>query len=217
MMNAQVVFDEDPAVSRKLKHDLCQQLHMAGGIAAWASENCCLAGSWLEATMHPDFTPATIVGFEGRTVSTLLPLSTRIGLGRKGSQLINADYPRARWWHHITLSDSTIWTWMAEAGFAWKRQQRWFPDTAKHDPAFAEKRGPSSSGTAYRSFKARCSRSRVHSANGYPNVCGFWSARRINWLRAVVNQPERCRFRIDIHTGNNANARNDPVRIAAVL
>lgn len=42
----------------------------------------------------------------------------------------------------IHLSDSTIWTWMDEEGFQWKRQQSWFPDVKKHDPEFVEKRGP---------------------------------------------------------------------------
>ena len=39
------------------------------------------------------------------------------------------------------LSDSTIWTWMDEEGFNWKRQQSWFHDADKHDPEFVEKRG----------------------------------------------------------------------------
>lgn len=42
------------------------------------------------------------------------------------------------------LSDSTIWTWMDEEGFHWKRQQSWFHDAEKHDPEFVEKRGASS-------------------------------------------------------------------------
>jgi transposase len=41
----------------------------------------------------------------------------------------------------VHLSDSTIWTWMAEEGFEWKRQQSWFHDVEKHDPEFVEKRG----------------------------------------------------------------------------
>jgi len=41
----------------------------------------------------------------------------------------------------VHLSDSTIWTWMAEEGFQWKRQQSWFHDVEKHDPEFVEKRG----------------------------------------------------------------------------
>jgi transposase len=43
--------------------------------------------------------------------------------------------------HGVHLSDSTIWTWMDEEGFKWKRQQSWFHDAAKHDPEFVEKRG----------------------------------------------------------------------------
>ncbi len=43
----------------------------------------------------------------------------------------------------VHLSDSTIWTWMAEEGFAWKRQQSWFHEAEKHDPQFVEKRGAS--------------------------------------------------------------------------
>lgn len=41
----------------------------------------------------------------------------------------------------VHLSDSTIWTWLDEEGFKWKRQQSWFHDAEKHDPEFVEKRG----------------------------------------------------------------------------
>jgi transposase len=44
--------------------------------------------------------------------------------------------------HHLHLSDSTIWTWLAEEGLKWKRQQSWFHEVEKHDPEFVEKRGP---------------------------------------------------------------------------
>ena len=42
----------------------------------------------------------------------------------------------------VHLSDSTIWTWMDEEGFKWKRQQSWFHEAKQHDPEFVEKRGP---------------------------------------------------------------------------
>jgi len=41
----------------------------------------------------------------------------------------------------LHLSDSTIWTWLDEEGFKWKRQQSWFHEAEKHDPEFVEKRG----------------------------------------------------------------------------
>jgi transposase len=41
----------------------------------------------------------------------------------------------------VHLSDSTIWTWVEEEGFKWKRQQSWFHDAEQHDPEFVEKRG----------------------------------------------------------------------------
>ena len=41
----------------------------------------------------------------------------------------------------VHLSDSTIWTWMDEEGFQWKRQQSWFNEAQTHDPEFVEKRG----------------------------------------------------------------------------
>ncbi len=44
--------------------------------------------------------------------------------------------------HGVHLSDSTIWSWMDEEGFKWKRQQSWFHEVEKHDPEFVEKRGP---------------------------------------------------------------------------
>jgi len=46
--------------------------------------------------------------------------------------------------HGVHLSDSTIWTWLRDEGLVWRRQQSWFHEPARHDPAFAEKRGPSS-------------------------------------------------------------------------
>src|ERR671918_674002 len=44
----------------------------------------------------------------------------------------------------IHLSDSTIWTWLAEEGLEWKRQQSWFQGSQRHDSQFVEKRGASS-------------------------------------------------------------------------
>jgi transposase len=44
--------------------------------------------------------------------------------------------------HGIHLSDSTIWSWMDEEGFQWKRQQSWFHEAEQHDPEFVGKRGP---------------------------------------------------------------------------
>lgn len=52
--------------------------------------------------------------------------------------------------HGVHLSDSTIWTWLRDEGLVWKRQQSWFHEPARHDPAFAEKRGPSSGPTPSR-------------------------------------------------------------------
>ncbi len=48
----------------------------------------------------------------------------------------------------VHLSDSTIWTWLRDEGLHWKRQQTWFHDAERHDPEFAEKRGPSSRPTS---------------------------------------------------------------------
>lgn len=42
----------------------------------------------------------------------------------------------------VHLSDSTIWTWLAEEGLHWKRQESWFHNAEQHDPQFVEKRGP---------------------------------------------------------------------------
>jgi transposase len=44
----------------------------------------------------------------------------------------------------VHFSDSTIWTWLAEEGLEWKRQQSWFHEAQGHDPQFAGKRGASS-------------------------------------------------------------------------
>jgi transposase len=44
----------------------------------------------------------------------------------------------------VHLSDSTIWTWVENEGFRWRKQESWFHEPEKHDPEFAEKRGSSS-------------------------------------------------------------------------
>jgi transposase len=61
--------------------------------------------------------------------------------------------------HGVHLSDSTIWTWLKEEGLVWKRQQSWFHEPARHDPAFAEKRGSSSRPTSPRPRTRACSAS----------------------------------------------------------
>lgn len=50
----------------------------------------------------------------------------------------------------VHLSDSTIWEWLQAEGLVWKRQQTWFHDAQRHDPAFVEKRGTSSRRTSRR-------------------------------------------------------------------
>ena len=45
--------------------------------------------------------------------------------------------------HGLHLSDSTIWTWVEDEGFRWRKQESWFHEPQKHDPEFAEKRGSS--------------------------------------------------------------------------
>ena len=43
----------------------------------------------------------------------------------------------------IRLSFSTIWKWVEEEGFRWRKQESWFREPEKHDPEFVEKRGSS--------------------------------------------------------------------------
>jgi transposase len=42
---------------------------------------------------------------------------------------------------NVRLCDVTIWNWVEEEGFTWKRQESWFHETDKHDAEFVEKRG----------------------------------------------------------------------------
>lgn len=42
----------------------------------------------------------------------------------------------------IHLAISTIWEYVEAEGLRWKRQQSWFHEAEKQDPAFVEKRGP---------------------------------------------------------------------------
>jgi transposase len=40
--------------------------------------------------------------------------------------------------HGLHLSDSTIWTWVEDEGFRWRKQESWFHEPEKHDPEFVE-------------------------------------------------------------------------------
>ena len=48
----------------------------------------------------------------------------------------------------IRLATSAIWGYVKNEGLKWKRQESWFRNAAKHDPDFAEKRGPLSQPTS---------------------------------------------------------------------
>jgi transposase len=52
--------------------------------------------------------------------------------------------------HHVHLSDRTIWEWLRAEGLVWRRQQTWFHEPHRHDPAFVDKRGTSSRHTSPR-------------------------------------------------------------------
>jgi transposase len=41
--------------------------------------------------------------------------------------------------HGVHLSDSTIWTWVEEEGFRWRKQESCIHELEKHDPGFAKK------------------------------------------------------------------------------
>lgn len=43
----------------------------------------------------------------------------------------------------VRLATSTIWEYVEAEGLKWKRQESWFHEAERHDPEFAEKRGPS--------------------------------------------------------------------------
>ena len=51
--------------------------------------------------------------------------------------------------HEVCVTPATIWKWLQAEGLAWKRQQSWLQ--VQVDPAFVEKRGPSSRPTHSRS------------------------------------------------------------------
>ena len=72
--------------------------------------------------------------------------------------------------HGVHLSDATIWTWLAEEGLHWNRQQSWFHDALRHDPEFVEKRGP---------YFRRMSRHHQARASFALTSWGRWRSRRI--------------------------------------
>lgn len=76
---------------------------------------------------------------------------TVIALAR--TKPLSLGYPFALWTlarlqqalrerHEVCVTPATIWKWLQAEGLVWKRQQSWFQ--VKVEPAFVEKRGPSS-------------------------------------------------------------------------
>jgi hypothetical protein len=77
MMSAQVIFDDEQAISREGLNNLLEQLNMTVAVSF-------ATGSRFKSTMHPDFATPTIIGVIRGSALILDPLCSRIGFGAQG-------------------------------------------------------------------------------------------------------------------------------------
>jgi len=92
-MDAQVVYDDQPAIRWELGDDLLQQPDVTGAVAAGAQYDGRLPSSRFECPMDPQLTPPTVVRFEGRPLAPYLPLLPTVGLDGYGTHFVQADHP----------------------------------------------------------------------------------------------------------------------------
>jgi hypothetical protein len=59
---AQVIFDDQPPLSRKLSHYLFQKPQVTGAVSAVTEDQFRLSTSGFKGPVDPEFAPATIVG-----------------------------------------------------------------------------------------------------------------------------------------------------------
>jgi len=88
-MNTKIIFNDQPAIRRKLYKDLLQQLNMTSTISTWAHQNGGLSSGRFKSTVCPQLTSTAIIWFKGCSIRSHDPFFTWIGLDCDGSQLIH--------------------------------------------------------------------------------------------------------------------------------
>src|SRR5918996_241984 len=180
---AQVIFDDQPPLCRKLGHYLFQKPQVTGAVPTVTKHQLRLPTGGFKGSVDPQFAPASIVGFKGGPLWPKLPLLARVGLHRQGSQFIHADHPGTGGWCQVSLDDAPLfstncgsWRWASWNQLCWRFHSN--PSSASQVQMVESERWMPA-----RPSKAICNRSKVHSWYGYPRVRGFWKARLTSLLR----------------------------------
>ena len=194
-MNDEVVFDDQPTVTRKDSNHLLQQLNMRGTIARRATKNCGQASSWFEGAVNPDGAATTVVRFEGGPVRSDLPLLTRVGFSSNRSQFVKADNSSARWRPQVCPDDAPLFSTNSGSclSASWNQLCCRFQTNPSAFNHFQMVEVPRS--RPYRSSYSFCRRGKVHNSYGKPSERGFCSARSITRERTfsvwVTGRPAR--------------------------
>src|ERR671919_841407 len=157
---AQVIFDDQPPLRRKLGHYLFQKPQVTGAAPTVTKHQLRLPTGGFKGSVDPQFAPAYIVGLKGGPLWPKLPLLARVGLHRQGSQFIHADHPSARRRGEISLDDAPLFSTNWES---WRFHSN--PSSASQVQMVESERWIPS-----RSSKADCNRSKVQSSKGYPST-----------------------------------------------
>src|SRR3990172_1952321 len=184
-MDRQIVFDQQPTVSRKLDHQGLDQVNMTEAVSARAGENGGLSACRFESAMRPELATPTIIRLKGCPMIALQPFFARISLHRQGSHFIDADHPRAGWRHYVRRDNTPLFSTNCGSCFSASWNQLSWRFHSNPSSAIQVQMVESDRCTPSRSSKALCRRSSVHSLKGYPSVFGFCSARLIRALRTA--------------------------------
>lgn len=182
-INAQVLFDSQPALRRKGGHHLLQQLDGCGTIASVREDDGGLAVCRFNGAIHPEFGASPIVWCKGGSQLCWHPRLTGISLDRQRSPLIDTDEARPGQRRHIGPNDGPLFSTNSGScrSASWNQLVWRFhakPSSSSHSQIVERERW-----SWHCSHNANCRRSSVHNANGYPSPLGFCTAKSSTWLR----------------------------------
>ncbi len=183
MMDAQVVLNNHPTVSRKNLHHQTQQLNMTDAIPTRTHHNSCLPRGRLESSMNPEFAAPSIVRFKRGPITTWLPFFSWICLNRQGTQFVNTNHTCSSRRGYVRLNYGPLFSTNSGSCCAESWNQLCWRFHLKPSSSIQVQMVESDKWTSWRSLNARCSRSSVHNSNGYSSDRGFCRAKLINALR----------------------------------
>lgn len=195
LVNGQIVFNNEPAVTGKSVYHLFQQLDMRCAIPSLAAQDSRQTRGRFECAMEPDSAASAVIGLESGAIRAQFPFLTGIGLASDRAQFVDADDTRTAGRLNIGPDYGPLFSTNSGSCLSgsWNQLCCRFQSRPSACIHFQIVEGPNRN--PYRSSYSLCNRVTVHNSNGNPNERGFCKAKSMTRDRTssewVVGLPER--------------------------